>query len=209
MGDCGAPGSVVCWKVRGCVSVCVCDGVVVVVVVAVKVSERRGGGMPNTQRTKDWQNSAASVFSLSKLKSLLHAKSVTNEQDRFSPLASSHSFQIHLLNVCFHASWNNIVTCLGLFLPSSLWPPLCRTSRRIHAEELSEFVIVLSFRSPVLHVIDNHMQFPINSHHRKNTQKLPARPSSRHGPDAEECCSALCAQNSIKHVLGVQYLWIL
>lgn len=23
MGDCGAPGSVVCWKVRGCVGVCV------------------------------------------------------------------------------------------------------------------------------------------------------------------------------------------
>lgn len=101
---------------KGCVGVC--DGVAVVAV--------KGGC--RTQRTKDWQNSAASVFSLSKLKSLLHAKSVTNEQDRFSPLASSHSFQIHLLNVCFHASWNNIVTCLGLFLPSSLWPTLSHKS---------------------------------------------------------------------------------
>lgn len=40
-------------------------------------------------RSKDWQNSAASVFPLSKLKSQLHAKSVTNEQDRFSPRTSS------------------------------------------------------------------------------------------------------------------------
>lgn len=104
-------------KVRGCVGVC--DGVAVVVAVA--------GGC-RTQRTKDWQDSAATVFSLSKLKSLLHAKSVTNEQDRFSPLASSHSFQIHLQNVCFHASRNNIVTCLGLFLPCSLWPTLSHKS---------------------------------------------------------------------------------
>lgn len=109
MGDCGGPGSAVCWKVRGCVGAC--DGVTVVAV--------KGG---EGHRTKDWQNSAASVFSLSKLKSQLHAKSITNEPDRFSPLPSTHSFQIHLLNVCFHASRNNIVTCLGLFLPSSLWP---------------------------------------------------------------------------------------
>lgn len=97
MGDCGGPGSAVCWKVRGCVGVC--DGVTVVVVVVVAVK----GGC-RTQGTKDWQNSAASVFSLSKLKSQLRAKSITNEPDRFSPLASTHSFQIHLLNVCFHAS---------------------------------------------------------------------------------------------------------
>lgn len=32
MGDCGAPGSAVCWKVRGCVGVC--DGVVTVPAVA-------------------------------------------------------------------------------------------------------------------------------------------------------------------------------
>lgn len=96
MGDCGAPGSAVFWKVRVCVWVCVCDGAAAAVAA---VAERS-----RTQRTEDWQNSAASVFSLSELKSLLHAKSVTNEQNRFSPLVSSHSFQIHLHNVCFHAS---------------------------------------------------------------------------------------------------------
>lgn len=49
MGDCGAPGSEVCWKVRGCVGVC--DGGVVVVVLAVAVA---GGdaehGEPKTGR---------------------------------------------------------------------------------------------------------------------------------------------------------------
>lgn len=134
MGDCGAPGSAVCWKVRGCVGVC--DGVVTVPAVA------WSRGVCRTQRTKDWQNSAASVFSLSKLKSLLHAKSVTNEQDRFSPLASSHSFQIHLQNVCFHASWNNIVTCLGLFFYLLRSGLLCRTSR-IFTKELSKSGTVL------------------------------------------------------------------
>ena len=34
MGDCGAPGSAVCWKVRGCVGVC--DGVAAAAAVAVK-----------------------------------------------------------------------------------------------------------------------------------------------------------------------------
>lgn len=78
MGDCGGPGSAVCWKVRGCVGAC--DGVTVV---AVKGGGGWMGRTPNTG-SKDWQNSAASVFSLSKLKSQLHAKSITNEPDRLA-----------------------------------------------------------------------------------------------------------------------------
>lgn len=45
MGDCGAPGSAVCWKVRGCVGVC--DGVVTVPAVA-----RSRGGMSNTENQR-------------------------------------------------------------------------------------------------------------------------------------------------------------
>lgn len=45
MGDCGAPGSAVCWKVRGCVGVC--DGVVTVPAVAWS-----RGGMSNTENQR-------------------------------------------------------------------------------------------------------------------------------------------------------------
>lgn len=55
MGDCGAPGSAVCWKVRGCVGAC--DGVAAAAVAAaaaavVVVAANEEGGTSNTENQR-------------------------------------------------------------------------------------------------------------------------------------------------------------
>lgn len=121
MGDCGAPGSAVCWKVRGCVGVC--DGVVTVPAVAWS----RGGDVEHREPKTGRILLQVSFLYPSSSHCFTPSPSQMNKTDL--ALSPHPTPKIHLQNVCFHASWNNIVTCLGLFfLPSSLWPALSHKS---------------------------------------------------------------------------------
>lgn len=134
MGDCGAPGSAVCWKVRGCVGVC--DGVVTVPAVAWS----RGGDVEHREPKTGRILLQVSFLYPSSSHCFTPSPSQMNKTDL--ALSPHPTPKIHLQNVCFHASWNNIVTCLGLFFYLLRSGLLCRTSR-IFTEELSKSGTVL------------------------------------------------------------------
>lgn len=166
-----------------------------------------GGGhstVQNTENPNDWQISAVTVFSLSKHKSPLHAKSVTNEQDRFSPLSSSHFFQKHLQEHLFSCLPKHYCNVFGYFYLLRFCPFL--SHKLILRKELSKCVIT-SVWNPVLHVIDNQKPFLINPNTTKQSKCLVGQ---AHIAGARVSRNALCTKNLIKLVLlRVQYLWIL